>query len=165
MNVTRGQSWQAVTLPPPAEAHDLFSDNGTTYCGTESPVFFSYQVGKLILHCVDTIKDPPVNIYYLYSTEDGGVTWTPTIIPSGAIDFVSIDRGWALSRNLYYTSDGGMNWELVKTVNWDGQFSFVNEEIGWAVARAETDTSILIALVYTTDGGNTWTEIHPTIAP
>ena len=35
----------------------------------------------------------------------------------------------------------------------------------WAVARAETDSGTRIALVQTTDGGKTWTIIHPVIAP
>jgi photosystem II stability/assembly factor-like uncharacterized protein len=160
-----GQTWQPVALPAPTEAPDLFSDTGTTYCGTLSPIFFSPQVGKLAVSCMDTIKSPPANLLYLYSTSDSGATWTPVSIPTGTIDFLSADNGWVLSRNIYYTTDGGQTWSFVKTVNWDGQFSFVSETLGWAVARAVTDTGTAIALVQTTDGGKNWTEIHPVIAP
>jgi photosystem II stability/assembly factor-like uncharacterized protein len=159
-----GQTWQPVTLPDPAEAPGLFSDPNTI-CGTQSPVFSSPQEGRLILRCSDTTQDPYVTHYYLYATRDGGAAWASSSSPQGTLDFTSGENGWALGRDLYHTTDGGQTWNMVKSVNWDGQFSFVSDDLGWAVARAETDTAILIALVQTTDGGQTWTEIHPLIGP
>jgi hypothetical protein len=50
-------------------------------------------------------------------------------------------------------------------VHWDGQFSFVSDSLGWAVARAAGNTGTLIALVQTRDGAQSWVEIHPVIAP
>jgi photosystem II stability/assembly factor-like uncharacterized protein len=38
---------------------------------------------------------------------------------------------------------------------------FVSEQIGWGVAR----TGELIALVKTTNGGVTWTELTPIVGP
>jgi len=52
-----------------------------------------------------------------------------------------------------------LSWVKIKTVNWDGQFSFVNQKFGWAVAIANDS----IALVFTQDGGRTWQLIEPTI--
>ena len=54
---------------------------------------------------------------------------------------------------------GGISWVAVKNVNWDGQFSFIDSENGWAVARNLDD----IALVYSTDGGQNWKIIEPTM--
>jgi len=160
-----GQSWQPVTLPAPAESPNVLSESSPGYCGTQSPVFTSPQDGKLILRCEDFSQDPYVTNFYLYTTSDGGVTWVPASSPAGTLAFGAGDTGWALSRDLFHTIDGGQTWTKVKTVNWDGQFSFVSDTLGWAVARAETDTGTVIALVQTTDGGKTWTIIHPVIAP
>jgi photosystem II stability/assembly factor-like uncharacterized protein len=159
-----GQTWQPVTLPAPVDAPRLFSDSGPL-CSTQSPVFSSPQAGKLIVRCMDTTVDPYVTSYYLYTTSDGGASWIQASSPAGTLAFEAGDTGWALSRDLFHTTDGGRTWTKVKTVNWDGQFSFVSDTLGWAVARAETDTGTRIALVQTTDGGQTWTIIHPVIAP
>ena len=69
------------------------------------------------------------------------------------------NEGWALRRNIYFTKDGGNSWTKVKTVNWDGQFSFVSKHLGWAVARNEGE----IALVRTTDDGNLWVQLEPEV--
>jgi photosystem II stability/assembly factor-like uncharacterized protein len=160
-----GQTWQSVNLPAPAEAPDLLSESSPGYCRTQSPVFTSPEAGKLIVRCLDTTQDPYLTSFYLYTTSDGGATWTPSSSPAGMLAFVTRDTGWALSRDLFHTTDGGQTWTKVKTVNWDGQFSFVSDMLGWAVARAETDAGTRLALVQTTDGGKTWDIIHPVIAP
>jgi photosystem II stability/assembly factor-like uncharacterized protein len=58
---------------------------------------------------------------------------------------------------MYRTDDGGETWEHVKTVFWDGQFSFVGSQYGWAVARSGE----ALALVKTVDGGSSWVELEP----
>jgi len=73
--------------------------------------------------------------------------------------FLDEQEGWAFGRDYYKTTDGGLSWVVVKTVNWDGQFSFVDSLNGWAVARNLDE----IALVKTVDGGQTWQIIEPTI--
>ncbi len=66
---------------------------------------------------------------------------------------------FAFDRHIHQTLDGGQSWEFVKTVQWDGQFNFVSEQIGWAVAR-DGDA---LALVTTTNGGKTWSLLKPSI--
>ena len=46
-------------------------------------------------------------------------------------------------------------------VTWDGQFSFVDPDFGWAVARAEEE----LALVLSDDRGQTWQMIEPVVLP
>lgn len=163
-SVDSGQTWQSVTLPAPAEAPDLFSESGPA-CGTQSPIFLSPQAGKLIVRCDDFTHDPAVTSFYLYATQDGGVTWTETSSPAGILAFLTEDAGWAFSRTLFHTTDAGETWTKVVTVNWDGQFSFVSDTLGWAVARAASDSGTAIALVHTEAGGRVWAEIHPVVAP
>ncbi len=72
-----------------------------------------------------------------------------------------LDReiGWAVARQIYQTLDGGRTWRLIKSVTWDGQFSFVSAELGWAVARSGEER----ALVQTADGGRTWQLLDPVV--
>jgi hypothetical protein len=48
--------------------------------------------------------------------------------------------------------DGGRIWTKIKTVAWDGTFSFIDRWRGWAVAVAGQD----VALVRTLDSGRSW---------
>ena len=65
-----------------------------------------------------------------------------------------------LGRDMYLPASDGQTWSFVKTVNWDGQFSFSDPQYGWAVARSNGN----VALVQTTNGASTWTVLKPTVA-
>ena len=85
-----------------------------------------------------------------------------TILASAdTLIFFDPQNGLLLGRDIYRTADGGRHWEYVKSVNWDGQFTFIDSQIGWAVARADDQ----VALVKTSNGGETWSIIQPVIAP
>jgi photosystem II stability/assembly factor-like uncharacterized protein len=75
--------------------------------------------------------------------------------------FFDRDHGLLLGRDIYRSADGGRNWQYVKSVNWDAQFTFVDPQTGWAVAQADNQT----AFVKTSNGGASWIEIKPVIAP
>ena len=65
-----------------------------------------------------------------------------------------------LGRDQYISTSDGQTWSFVKSVNWDGQFSFTDMQYGWAVARSNGS----VALVHTIDGAATWKIIKPVIA-
>ena len=46
-------------------------------------------------------------------------------------------------------------------MNWDGQFDFVDESAGFAVARSGDQ----VALVRTQDAGRSWEILEPVLAP
>lgn len=159
-----GVSWTRIDLPAPAGASGYFDNNA---CGTYSPLPLASKSVLVLLQCVDasTFK---VEHDYLYSTADAGQTWQAMALPSnfeaassgdGALFFPSAQSGLVLGRVIYRTDDGGKTWSKGKQVNWDGQFSFVDMNTGWAVARNAGQ----IALVKTADGGKTWTEVHPVV--
>ncbi len=161
-----GISWTRIDLPPPAGTNGWFDNNS---CGTYSPVAFSAQSVFVSMMCLDnaTFK---VEQDFLYSTSDGGQTWQSFPLPSGfkvadppagGLFFTDMQNGLALGRWIYRTDNGGKTWSTVKQVNWDGQFSFVDINTGWAVASNAGQ----LALVRTVDGGGTWKEIQPVVAP
>jgi photosystem II stability/assembly factor-like uncharacterized protein len=152
-----GLTWEERVMDPP-EATPGFLDAWA--CGAHSPRSFSAASGLFGLRCM-SYQDFVTTKDYLYSTEDQGATWTILASPGGALQFLNSDQGWALGSSISWTDSGGRKWEMVKRVAWEGQFSFVDGQDGWAVARS----SSAIALVRTTDGGATWEEIRPVIGP
>lgn len=151
-----GATWQSQPLPPPAEAPDLFD---RAFCGVYSPHLFSPQAGVLAVTCND-MNDPAKQSHYLYATTDGGQAWNTHPFPGGALQLLSPNVGWALAQDIHQTHDGGNTWTRAGVVSWDGQFSFVDDRNGWAVARSGED----IALVRTSNAGRTWQLLQPRVA-
>lgn len=152
-----GMTWVSELLPPPAGEPSLFENAG---CESRSPNMLSATEWVLAVVCRPFEGDPEPR-WYLYRTEDGGETWQAQSYPGGDLFFLDERTIWALTRDLHLSRDGGETWELIKRVTWEGQFSFVSSEEGWAVARDGGE----IALVRTTDGGRTWQIIEPESAP
>jgi len=147
-----GLTWDSQTLPSPPS-----TSSSPLYCVGHSPHLFSPQVAVIGLDCRNfnaNTTEP-----YIYKTTDGGTNWQVSGYPGGEIIFLDADEGFALSREIHKTTDGGQIWTHVKTVCWDGQFSFINSDMAWAVGRCDD----AIALYHTTNGAKSWNEILPMI--
>lgn len=159
-----GATWENRELPPPPDAPDLV--NLYPYCETYQPELLSAQSIRLLVGCFDYYIPPKQFTSYLYSSQDGGTTWTTLQLPAKVV--ASQDRLFTfdgdhallLGRDIYQSADGGQTWSFVQTVNWDAQFSFVDPQHGWALGGAEGK----VALVNTINGGRTWALIKPVIA-
>jgi len=152
-----GATWDEIALPAPDEQTDLFDNAG---CESHSPTLFSSSHGALAMSCLRWENDERIEDHFVYTSEDAGGTWQTYRYPGGTLLFIDTDIAYALSRDIYRSLDGGETWSKVKSVSWDGQFSFVSQQLGWAVARSETE----IALVKTEDGGMSWSIIVPVIS-
>jgi photosystem II stability/assembly factor-like uncharacterized protein len=130
-------------------------------CSTRSPHRYRPEAGKLVATCSIEGAGGAEDRSFLYTTSDGGASWQTAVFPGGELYLLDPSHGWALSTDLHWTEDGGATWTKVKTVAWEGQFSFVNPQLGWAVAHTEQE----IALVRTADGGRTWELLEPVISP
>jgi photosystem II stability/assembly factor-like uncharacterized protein len=148
-----GQTWTAQPLPAPANRPTLFEE---ALCVAHSPQLLTPAIGFVGVSC--TVGLP---IEYVYVTQDGGATWQPHLNQGGALVMLSPRVGFALSRRIYQTLDGGVTWNATKVVTWDGQFSWVDERNGWAVAR----DGQALALVKTDDSGRNWDLLKPRIGP
>lgn len=156
-----GLTWTAQTpSPPPGETNVM--------CSTTSPVLFDAQSGYLLTVCWNYQSD---NLHAYFTAVNGStVTYVPLPATVGGMQFFSPQHGLAFgcwdynlpeapTCNILSTTDGGQHWTHVKTVNWDGDFWFVNPQTGWAVARSGVQS----ALVRTDNGGATWQLLHPVV--
>jgi photosystem II stability/assembly factor-like uncharacterized protein len=156
-----GSSWQEVNLPEPVNYPGIFAVDTQDACGTYDPFFFGNDLGHLSVTCKDYSKNPITSTYFIYTTQDGGNTWTSAAYPGEALYFISADTGWALAAKIQLTKDGGKTWAPISDVTWTPQMDFISEQIGWAVA---TDNN-QVALVYSDDGGARWSELSPSVGP
>jgi photosystem II stability/assembly factor-like uncharacterized protein len=150
-----GSTWEHLTLPPPTSSPNLFELS--SLCRTRSPNLLGPGQGTLIVTC--HIKSGGTSDI-AYSTQDDGSTWQTNTFPGGVLSMQADGFGWGFGREIFKTLDFGLTWEPVKIVSWDGQFSFIDLDRGWAVARAGDE----IAFVQTIDSGKTWQELDPIVA-
>ncbi len=156
-----GSSWKIHALPPP---NDFDWQHEFNRCITSDPVFLSQRAGIVLVNCIVTIDSTTFDtktMTYIYTTPDLGQSWQYAQLPTkvDSLLFLSDQLGWAFGREIYETTDGGLSWASIKSINWDGQFSFVDSLQGWAVARDSDE----LALVKTMDGGLTWLLIDPQV--
>jgi photosystem II stability/assembly factor-like uncharacterized protein len=101
---------------------------------------------------------------FYFNSPDGGQTWG-SWQKMGDVELINNLYGWKMtSQNgslsqIEKTQDGGLTWEKIKTVQWQGDLEFVTPHVGWAIAKQGE----AVALVSTNDGGRTWREIKPII--
>lgn len=102
----------------------------------------------------------------VYSTADGGVTWTKrTALPGSPVKNGSDDPGdiWftgaldgvaTAGNNIYRTTDGASSWTIVNNVSTAAlsRFSFVNANVGIVVGKGKNALT-------TSDGGANWTPV------
>ncbi len=138
-------------------------------CDPQAPAFFEGQAGVLTVTCYDLPSG--TQSAFVYSTQDGGATWQTEPVTGAyqSAEFLNAEVGWVLTapdpnaegpRDLFTTQNAGETLNRTRQVNWTAQFSFVSPQLGWAVAQSAEG----VALVKTTDGGRTWTEIRPVVS-
>ena len=159
-----GLTWEGHAFQPPPEAPDLFGEQ-YLYCEPYQLNLLSSRSVRLLVGCFDYGYPPEAFVSYLYASDNGGETWSalnlpaPVHAPEYTLMYFGADEALLLGREMYSSTDGGQTWTHFKTVYWDGGFSFVDRQNGWAVARSDGE----VALVSTGDGGATWEKIRPTI--
>ena len=145
---------------------------------TNTQVIFNDENGLLAVFLQD---DPVYRKWIFYTTSDGGITWK--LIP-GELDIPINDWSWpyqfASLKDIYITCgnaicashDGAHTWQkmpqnevLVQTNDRRLEsLDFVDASHGWIVV-SNFNPNLEYTLYRTTDGGATWTQLHPTILP
>ena len=158
-----GVTWTRLDLPAPMDVPNLYDSYA---CSSYSPNAFSALSATIAMKCLDnaTFK---IEKDYVYFTSDGGITWQTYPLPADynlgkGLLFFSPQNGLALGRKIYETTDGGQIWKFIQQVTWDGQFSFVSIDLGWAYVVNDQGE---IALVKTVNSGKAWMMLHPVVGP
>jgi photosystem II stability/assembly factor-like uncharacterized protein len=155
-----GTTWERVTLPDPTGNPGLFS-NFQAACGSYNPFFFSNDLGHMSVTCAYYDQSPVTYQYFVYTTQDGGSTWTSSKYPGESLYFITASTGWAISAKIQHTTDGGATWKAISDVSWSAEMDFISEQIGWVVATAGD----VKALVKTDNSGARWSELTPVVGP
>lgn len=127
-------------------------------CGTLDSTAIPPLVLDLTQECHQvTDNNQNINYFVHLHSGDGGKTWNYWR-QTGDVIFINAETGWQLvaksdsAHELQQTHDGGLTWESVKTVEWDGILNFVNDQIGYALAYNHG----VMAVMHSADGGKTW---------
>jgi photosystem II stability/assembly factor-like uncharacterized protein len=158
LDITRdgGQTWENLDMPAPPSAPDAFSNCA---CGLYDPYLRSQQEGTVRLSCTCYEGDQNFVKNYLYHTQDGGADWEISYIPEGELYYLGGQTFYTIGRDINRSTDGGVEWDLMKSVNWDGQFSFIDEN--HALAVAYNPDQDIYALVRTKDGCQSFEIVTP----
>jgi hypothetical protein len=154
-----GVIWSQIPLPPPSSDPDVLETSLS--CSSLAPLLISSSEGALIVECRMGDPEAPTTSRFFYRTSDAGQTWRATEVNAVTLLHFGDGQFYALGREMFSSLDSGQNWTQIKTVAWDGQFSFISQQQGWAAARAGEET----ALVATENGARTWREIEAITAP
>lgn len=156
-----GSIWEPLEVNPPQSAPDAFN---SCACGYYDPDFSGMENMTVKLECQCFLDGGSFSKNYLYSSTDGGENWVIQSIPEGQLNKVSATTYYVIGREIYKSTDAGVNWDLIKNVTWDGQFSFLDENNALGIAYDPDDDEF--ALVKTSDGCQTFQIIEPrVIAP
>ena len=157
-----GQDWEITELPVPSQDPTLF--DRYDYCSTYDVLITDKDSISVVVECYQASLTSTDFESYLYQSRDAGDSWETSLLPlstraGSELLWVGEQTILQLSNQMYRSADGGRSWLLFKTGNWEGQFSFVGSQEGWAVARSGEN----VALVHTRDGGATWEILQATI--
>ena len=108
----------------------------------------------------------------VFRTTNGGLSWTRIWMDNWpafkSIDFVNENVGWIVTdelfwgyeSSLFYTTNGGDNWELkVKIPGSEGSIFMMDQNTGWLVSGHNVFSEPQVGFVYkTTNGGVTFIE-------
>ncbi|MBK9731250.1 MAG: T9SS type A sorting domain-containing protein [Chitinophagaceae bacterium] len=158
------------------------TDGGTTWTQQGTGVIFNTSGVSFpdVLHFWDAnigvaVGDPVNGEFEIYTTTDGGTTWTPVPganIPDPTAGEYGLTRSFAARGNTFWfgtnagrvfrSTDYGATWTVYSTGTTNAVVSldFADDMTGW-IEMSDPSTFAFLSLYRTYDGGDTWTDITP----
>jgi len=108
-------------------------------------------------------KNDPSAVGFLYSTNDGGITWDSTHLGSTyprEIFFFNGTKGWITcsGEQIMITENGGSTWNMYYCGINLIKVHFINELVGYGLGTLEDP--LTCSIYRSTDGGLTWNRVH-----
>jgi hypothetical protein len=163
-----GKSWIEAPLPSPAIPPGVFT-TADYACRIHAPVYFA-QDTNLVLAVECASKTTPTTAAYLFTSNLDGSNWHTMNYPGGVLVVRSagdgrvfrgdVGSGLAVGKDLFIYDGKSGTWEKISSIDWTGQFDFIDWNQGWAAAK-RGDVPLLM---YTANGGRSWKDLAPTIA-
>ncbi|MBI5215421.1 MAG: T9SS type A sorting domain-containing protein [Ignavibacteriae bacterium] len=107
---------------------------------------YGYVVGQFVGDVTKSV---------VYSTNDGGASWTQTLFDDRTQYFTSVHfpnsiNGWVTANNgrILHTTDGGTNW-IYQSYAANRSIFFTDDSVGWASGDGN-------GIYWTSDGGTNW---------
>ncbi len=156
-----GMTWTQQSLPIPAGYENA-------YMNTIAPKFFGSNDAVLPVWMT---LDVGMRDLFIYSTHDGGTTWTRSsaFVRQGAgTDFISLISGitWDITGVFHATNNAGASWSTITpNINFGDDMpdmDFVSTTTGWLIQNQVNGTT---PLYRTSDEGATWTLISGYSSP
>jgi len=182
-----GKTWTSIDLPPPSQDPGLFEDPDQCSAQLTSLTVFGPSALAVVQFCNPYLSQDGTSIpspNFLYTTSDAGLTWRSYPVAENQVTFTSPSSIWLAERTptglrIQHSTDGGANWELVKTTFWPGLVFFIDDTLAYAVATPQGIFSVPgnptpqgvvrvpenFKLVRSTNGCRTWEIIEPTFLP
>jgi len=172
LTVTRdgGTTWGSVVLPAPLGSQFTVTD----------PVFFNQDQGIVRVSAQTFQGNTETASDYMAVTNDGGKTWgalPPFSIPgyAQAFAFIDLNHFFALvsdgkdsTESIYRTVDGGRTWsaagDLPQMFQSLPEITFLDSQHGFIDEPGQKIGDGPLAFLATSDGGNTWKDLHPQVS-
>ena len=170
-----GLTWSAQNLPPFPGPPDA---GAAVLYGIDPPQFVSSRDGVAFVHRGGTSTADTAQDAAMYSTHDGGQTWSAVRLPAAerAAAFLDASHGWmtaVASPNrtvpvLFATNDGGLSWSMLGAPLdfLRGVISFIDTTTGFVAPSSSAAPDLPAAasdtLLETKDGGASWTPVAAT---
>jgi photosystem II stability/assembly factor-like uncharacterized protein len=157
------------------------TDGGRTWNQIRSDGYGTFEAesigfGHRVIQFIDPNYGVQVDLNGIAKTADGGRTWSDQFalpkrnkpeIPSGSVFFLSPETGWLVCEAVYYTRDGGRNWQLLSPTPRGIEHRQRDMRVAPTVANfipalwfTDTKNGLMARMdgeVYrTNDGGTTW---------
>lgn len=152
-----GASWEGIDLSPPSDQLGLFQSFDTA-CGSQFPDAGANEM-RVEVACkkMNASLDQPITM--LYTSSNGGNSWTMRDVPGGLLTYLPDDGLLVMGSLTTISWDNGETWKELPVISDGIQAQFITNKTGWILLSNGK------VIYETIDGGESWQEISIQLIP